>query len=671
MTKYRSILLLLIILLLPHLAAIFLYGELELLAALQVILFHVSAIGIALLVATTISRFALRWLAIGAIATAVFFFEILELISFYLQGKSFNDQFFFHMTPETFEICWSVYPELLVVALVLYLGVQCAAADAARCISFQCNRGKRILLVIVLLLIMVLIDSAPKNFFQALSSSTVAGDEIESETLEQMSRAGLNTKALNASLAIARPGKNLVFLYLESLEKLYTEEGVFPGLTPNINRLMSQGLQFSDARQIPGASWSMGSMFTTQCGTPLLINGINNGNDLIQNGFLAKAQCLGDVLHQAGYNQTFMVGSSVEFAGMGSFYRSHHFQEALGLYQLQQQTPDLKYRHQWGLYDDTLFDLAAKKYFELADKRQPFNLMLITTDTHHPNGHLSHGCAPYPRSENTILNAVFCADQLVQRFIDRISQHPSYKDTVVVLYSDHLSMRNVAHPLFPKDYQRKLLFTVLNSEASLKNIQAMVTPVDVAPTLLSILNVKHKTEFLAGQDMLGKVPRREIAFENKSTIKLLRWANTMFFTEKNRRLCADEVLRYESNSIIKIGEQKVALTYQGHSSTIEKKIAAGELAIAAFFNNQREVTAALVLPVKKLADVINENSDAESLLIVSKKVFQASEAPEGWGGGRKIRVVYNHRDQGRKVVTSFDSLSDMKLQKKSFFVCSS
>ena len=52
-------------------------------------------------------------------------------------------------------------------------------------------------------------------------------------------------------------------------------------------------------------------------------------------------------------------------------------------------------------------------------KKGPFNLTLLTVDTHHPTGNASHSCSKYGAIDNSILHAVHCTDYLVGRFIER------------------------------------------------------------------------------------------------------------------------------------------------------------------------------------------------------------------------------------------------------------
>jgi phosphoglycerol transferase len=212
-------------------------------------------------------------------------------------------------------------------------------------------------------------------------------------------------------------------------------------------------LSFTNISQTLGTSWTIAGMVASQCGTPLLYNDtIIGGNDIMQNGFFTDVICLGDVLNKAGYVQKYLGGASSRFAGKGNFYKAHHYDEVKGLDELISRLNNKEYKTGWGLYDDSLFKIAAEEYVRLANANKPFNLTLLTLDTHHPNGHPSHSCKAYPYQDNSILDAVHCTDQLLERFINNISRHPSFQNTVVVLISDHLAMRNSAEKFFPKKY---------------------------------------------------------------------------------------------------------------------------------------------------------------------------------------------------------------------------
>ncbi|MEK9943113.1 MAG: hypothetical protein VW771_11650, partial [Gammaproteobacteria bacterium] len=70
--------------------------------------------------------------------------------------------------------------------------------------------------------------------------------------------------------ALPLGNKNLVYIYLESLERTYLDETLFPGLTPNLARLEREGLSLTNLRQVPATGWTIAGMVASQCGQPLV-----------------------------------------------------------------------------------------------------------------------------------------------------------------------------------------------------------------------------------------------------------------------------------------------------------------------------------------------------------------------------------------------------------------
>jgi len=290
---------------------------------------------------------------------------------------------------------------------------------------------------------------------------------------------------------IARPQepRNLVIIYLESLERTYMDPVRFPNLTPRLAALETRSLSFSGLGQTVGADFTVGGMVATQCGTPLILSGGVNSGKMSQ--FLSGAICLGDLMSAAGYHLTYLGGASVNFAGKGAFYQTHGYDEVLGIDELRSQLAEPEYRAEWGLQDDTLFELGRSYYASLAGRDKPFVLTLLTLDTHHPNGHAStnRACAElaYGDGSNPMLNAVLCTDLLVGQFIDEILSGPHGSETVIAVMSDHLAMVNSATDLLNAGPRRNLLMVLDGTRNEGLSIDRAATTLDIGPTLLSYL----------------------------------------------------------------------------------------------------------------------------------------------------------------------------------------
>ncbi len=486
------------------------------------------------------------------------FTELMRLASYYIQGESFNDRFFFHFTLNTIQNAWLTFPLLTWGSIFALLFVAILSIRLSLQNSFK---TQSISFALFLLLVSFFTSSAIKELinYQWQNKQTKSSQEIWTD--KEFSALGINTKVLNQPKPEAQAGRNLILIYMESLESIYTHEHYFKALTPNINRFKKQGAYFSDIRPFTNTGWTIAGIVASQCGSPLVAQTGITGNNLLLDGFLSKAVCLGDILGAAGYQQVFMGGAPHQFAGKGQFFLNHHYNEIYGTSELRPFLDDPTYTNAWGLYDDSLFDLSYKKFEQLAHTQKPFNLTLLTVDIHAPAGHTSKSCHAYPYINNKVLDAVYCTDQLIGHFVDKISKHPAYKNTSIVLISDHLSMRNAAEKYYPEKSKRKLEFIVLNS-AIKGEINNTGTIMDMSPTLLELLEIKHNAEFLVRGNLLKK---RESILD-KQSVKAIQYINSQILSPSNIKLCPKDTLSIRSigNHLLLIGDKRLPLYFEGH-----------------------------------------------------------------------------------------------------------
>jgi len=455
---------------------------------------------------------------------AIYFYA--QFLSYYLQGSYFNQQFFFHLNFTALIETWSVYYPLV----LLFIGWTICICLVFLYFRNRVLRSKYSNELLALLLVSALVLDPGIRDAGRVKIRSLTSPGIESLQQIDWQQSGLDRNALENFYEATGVGKNLVLVFLEGLETVYMEESIFPGLTPNLNALNAHGWQLKNLNQIEGTGWTMGGIVATLCGTPLIYESSLGGNNIMFTRFLDKAACLPDILRQADYQQVFMGGASLEFSGKGDFLKQHSYDQVLGRAALRQQLPDSSYLGAWGLFDDSLFALALQQYRRLAAEDKPFNLTLLTVDTHHPGGEPSSSCSPYAEIDNSILHAVHCTDYLIGNFIEQLKQHPAYEDTVVVMVSDHLALRNNAFSLFPKDYERRLYFNVLNSDHQASS-QVPATPMDLAPTILEMLDITHDASFLVGIDLLdADVQRSDRNIEDPHWENIIRYINSNYLT---------------------------------------------------------------------------------------------------------------------------------------------
>ncbi|MEA9392035.1 phosphatidylglycerol--membrane-oligosaccharide glycerophosphotransferase [Acerihabitans sp. TG2] len=290
---------------------------------------------------------------------------------------------------------------------------------------------------------------------------------------------------------------NLIYIYAESLERTYFNQDVFPGLINELNSQKENSIDFSNTIQLPGTGYTIAGMVASQCGIPLFAPFDGNASSSVST-FYPQNICLGDILHDAGYTNYFYQGADLAFAGKGLFLKSHGFEHLYGLNELKDVVKDPDYRNEWGWYDDTLLDVVYDKFVELSQNNQRFALFALTVDTHHPDGYLSQSCVNrtyrYNNEENRSLSAVSCSQEHIAKLIQKIRQSEYFKNTIIVVSSDHLAMNNTAYGILNKQ-DRKGLFFVIRGDGQdrlVNNVRR--STLDNGATVL---------DMLGGDNMLG------------------------------------------------------------------------------------------------------------------------------------------------------------------------
>lgn len=298
--------------------------------------------------------------------------------------------------------------------------------------------------------------------------------------------------------------KNFIHVYLESTEATYFDEHFGDAMAP-LKPLVSRGLNATNMVQIRDTGWSAAGIAAANCGVPLSPIGLVRFNNFDRiDEFLPSAVCLGDILSDFGYQLSFVVGASSKFAGADHLYGNHGFDDVLDLAYFKRMYRDdpaalARSKQEWGLQDDIVFDAALEVLRANNRNAAPFGLVIETIGGHAPGGYLSPRCfnqTDIMSIETGVLRAVKCSNWLLAQFLAVAERDGLLDDTIVVVQSDHLSMRNSIYRELT-DRRRRNLFFLFGESIKARSHDHPVSPLDVYPTIMEAIGV-HLQDSRAG-----------------------------------------------------------------------------------------------------------------------------------------------------------------------------
>jgi len=292
--------------------------------------------------------------------------------------------------------------------------------------------------------------------------------------------------------------KNILYIYLESLERTYRDIPATADAFKQFAKYEDEALSFNQLHQSYGLNYTAAGMVGTQCGVPLVPNGLRNIRKQVRNvsenqvlkfkGFMGNMYCLGDILSEDGYIGSYVNGSDTAVFSKGLLFNSHGWERTFGINNLPGSREE-RYENPWGLNDDTVFEYAEKELEYLANTNRPFMMSMLTIATHGPDAFLDEGCN-YPNiSDSNIPAAIFCSGQHVKNIFKKLDELNIRDETIVVLLSDHLAMKNTMKSDLKKAKSNGLRrqYAAILGTGNNTSISKVGTTMDLYPTVLEVL----------------------------------------------------------------------------------------------------------------------------------------------------------------------------------------
>jgi len=301
-----------------------------------------------------------------------------------------------------------------------------------------------------------------------------------------------------AKITFPSKKRNLIHIFVESFEYTYasTENGGIEeeNLIPNMVNYSKEYVSFTNSEgrgflNSRSTGWTIAGMFAQTSGIGLNIPG--NGNDFGKySKFLPGAYSIGDILDANGYINELLIGSDATFGGRKEYFEQHgNYIIKDYLYAKEKEWIPNDYYVWWGYEDSKLFEFAKKELIELSKGDKPFNLTLLTTNTHHIDGYLEESCKI--KYDEKFKNVISCTDNQLYELIEWIKEQDFYDDTTVVITGDHLSMDPEYFKNIDTNYNRTNFNLFINSviEPIIKENRDF-NSMDIYPTIVGSLGIE-------------------------------------------------------------------------------------------------------------------------------------------------------------------------------------
>ena len=301
--------------------------------------------------------------------------------------------------------------------------------------------------------------------------------------------------------------RNLIYIFLESMENTYAQDpdgdGVANDYIAELTHLADTYVNFSEndglggALNYDGTTWTAAALVSQTSGLPVkvpLLSGNFGGEDV---PYMPGIISIGDLLKAQGYKQVFLMGSDAGFGGRRHYITEH------GGYEIGDTKAMIAagrlpedYAEWWGYEDAKLFDFAKQTITELAAQDEPFNVTMLTADTHYPDGYICDNCEE--KQDNHYANVLSCSSKRVYEFISWVQQQDFYENTTIIITGDHLTMDPEILESIDENYTRTIYNCIINSAVEpVQEKNRRFGVFDMFPTTLAAMGVEIKGDRLA------------------------------------------------------------------------------------------------------------------------------------------------------------------------------
>jgi len=314
----------------------------------------------------------------------------------------------------------------------------------------------------------------------------------------------LSDKPFDISRQITNSGEekryNVVFIIVESLsgEFLSYKGSKLGKITPILDAIADSSLFFTNLYAI-GTRTVYGLEAATLAAPP------KPGQSIIKRPDNENMFSVGQIFKERGYSLKFIYGGYGYFDNMNYFFSDNGYQI---VDRSDLKKDEITFANAWGVCDQDLFNRTLKECDKSFAGGQQFMNLVMTTSNHRPFTY-PDGVIDIP-SHTGRAGGVKYFDYAIGEFIRKASEKSWFKNTLFVILADHCAGSAGQAELPFMEYQ--IPFIIYNPGLiHPQQISKLCSQIDVAPTLLGVMNWTYKTKFF-GKDIVKMAPDEERAF---------------------------------------------------------------------------------------------------------------------------------------------------------------
>jgi len=316
---------------------------------------------------------------------------------------------------------------------------------------------------------------------------------------------------------------NVIVIVEESLSAEFL--GTFgnrQGLSPNLDRLAGESLLFT--RLYATGTRTVRGLEAIDLSLPPL-----PGASIVKRPRNGDFFSWGSLMREKGYDTKFIYAGYGYFDDMNRFFANNGF-DIVDRTDFAQD--EISFANVWGVCDEDLFSKTIREAGKSHAAGRPFFSMVMTTSNHRP--------FTYPEGKIDIPShtgregGVKYADYAIGRFLERAAKEAWFQETLFVIIADHCAGSAGKTALPVKKYEIPMM-VYAPSHVRPQRVDRLASQIDVAPTILGLLNTSYRTKFF-GRDILAPGPPRERAF--LSTYQMLGYidGNSLVVLEPRKKV---------------------------------------------------------------------------------------------------------------------------------------